>query len=237
MVSRGSVVKKSKRMSSDILVDFMLTVNLQYLVNMAPNRGLLRFQLSSLCWFCGQKRDVKTYILRTRCAQGQFKVSLCDTVFVYIYPTAKYLALRMLVQAMYLGLRIRYLSCHGFVWECRQEVKKNIKRYLDFEFTVLGEHGAQQGIFEISIFRDLIRFGLKKPMESHPKCLSDDSVSFMSEFHEVWCPNGIGWVSGCGHFHIDDRKCFPKEGCSLSSVKWNSKEDLSLVPIIVVVVS
>ena len=72
-------------------------------------------------------------------------------------------------------------------------------------------------------------------MESHPKCLSDDSVSFMSEFHEVWCPDGIGWVSGCGHFHIDDRKSFPKEGCSLSSVKWNSKEDLSLVPIIVVV--
>ena len=70
-------------------------------------------------------------------------------------------------------------------------------------------------------------------MESHPKCLSDDSVSFMSEFHEVWCPDGIGWVSGCGHFHIDDRKSFPKEGCSLSSVKWNSKEDLSLVPILV----
>ena len=65
-------------------------------------------------------------------------------------------------------------------------------------------------------------------MESHPKCLSDDSVSFMSEFHEVWCPDGIGWVSGCGHFHIDDRKSFPKEGCSLSSVKWNSKEDVSL---------
>ena len=116
--------QKVKKTSSDILVDFILIVNLQYLVNMAPNRGLLRFQLSSLCWFCGQKRDVKTYILRTRCAQGQFKVSLCDTVFVYIYPTAKYLALRMLVQAMYLGLRIRYLSCHGFVWECRQEVKK-----------------------------------------------------------------------------------------------------------------
>ena len=104
--------------------------------------------------------------------------------------------------------------------------QKNVKRYFDFEFTVLGEHGAQQGIFEISIFRDLIRFGLKNPMESHPKCLSDDSVSFMSEFHEVWCPDGIGWVSGCGHFHIDDRKSFPKEGCSLSSVKWNSKEDL-----------
>ena len=62
-------------------------------------------------------------------------------------------------------------------------------------------------------------------VESHPKCLSDDSVSFMSEFHEVWCPDGIGWVSGCGHFHIDDRKSFPKEGCGLSSVKWNSKED------------
>ena len=116
--------QKVKKTSSDILVGFILTVNLQYSVNVAPNRGLLRFQLSSLCWFCGQKCDVKTYILRTRCAQGQFKVSLCDTVFVYIYPTAKYLALRMLVQAMYLGLRIRYLSCHGFVWECRQEVKK-----------------------------------------------------------------------------------------------------------------
>ena len=71
--------QKVKKTSSDILVDFILIVNLQYLVNLAPNRGLLRFQLSSLCWFCGQKRDVKTYILRTRCAQGQFKVSLCDT--------------------------------------------------------------------------------------------------------------------------------------------------------------
>ena len=71
--------QKVKKTSSDILVDFILTVNLQYLVNMAPNRGLLRFQLSSLCWFCGQKCDVKTYILRTRCPQGQFKVSLCDT--------------------------------------------------------------------------------------------------------------------------------------------------------------
>ena len=29
-------------------------------------------------------------------------------------------------------------------------------------------------------------------------------------------------------------RSFPKEGCSLSSVKWNTKEDLSLVPIIVV---
>ena len=71
--------QKVKKTSSDILVDFILTVNLQYLVHMAPNRGLLRFQLSSLCWFCGQKCDVKTYILRTRCPQGQFKVSLCDT--------------------------------------------------------------------------------------------------------------------------------------------------------------
>ena len=71
--------QKVKKTSSDILVGFILTVNLQYSVNVAPNRGLLRFQLSSLCWFCGQKCDVKTYILRTRCPQGQFKVSLCDT--------------------------------------------------------------------------------------------------------------------------------------------------------------
>ena len=71
--------QKVKKTSSDILVSFILTVNLQYSVKVAPNRGLLRFQLSSLCWFCGQKCDVKTYILRTRCPQGQFKVSLCDT--------------------------------------------------------------------------------------------------------------------------------------------------------------
>ena len=71
--------QKVKKTSSDILVDFILIVNLQYLVHMAPNRGLVRFQLSSLCWFCGQNCDVKTYILRTRCPQGQFKVSLCDT--------------------------------------------------------------------------------------------------------------------------------------------------------------
>ena len=30
-----------------------------------------------------------------------------------------------------------------------------------------------------------------------------DSVSSMSEFHEVWCLDRIGRVSGCGYFHID----------------------------------
>ena len=34
-------------------------------------------------------------------------------------------------------------------------------------------------------------------------CVSHDSVSFMSEFHEVLYPDMIGWVSGCGHFHIE----------------------------------
>ena len=36
--------QKVKKTSSDILVDFILTVDLQYLVHMAPNRGLLRFR-------------------------------------------------------------------------------------------------------------------------------------------------------------------------------------------------
>ena len=40
--------QKVKKTSSDILVGFILTVNLQYSVNVAPNRGLLRFQLSRL---------------------------------------------------------------------------------------------------------------------------------------------------------------------------------------------
>ena len=34
-------------------------------------------------------------------------------------------------------------------------------------------------------------------------CVSDDSVSFMSEFHEVWYPDMIGGVSGGGQFHIE----------------------------------
>ena len=40
--------QKVKKTSSDILVDFILTVNLQYSVKVAPNRGLLRFQVSRL---------------------------------------------------------------------------------------------------------------------------------------------------------------------------------------------
>ena len=40
--------QKVKKTSSDILVGFILTVNLQYSMNVAPNRGLLRFQLSRL---------------------------------------------------------------------------------------------------------------------------------------------------------------------------------------------
>ena len=40
--------QKVKKTSSDILVGFILIVNLQYSVNVAPNRGLLRFQLSRL---------------------------------------------------------------------------------------------------------------------------------------------------------------------------------------------
>ena len=43
-------------------------------------------------------------------------------------------------------------------------------------------------------------------------CLLEDSVSLMSEFHEVWCPDRIGLVSGCGHFHIDDSKLSPRRG-------------------------
>ena len=40
--------QKVKKTTSDILVGFILIVNLQYSVNVAPNRGLLRFQLSRL---------------------------------------------------------------------------------------------------------------------------------------------------------------------------------------------
>ena len=40
--------QKVKKTSSDILVSFILTVNLQYSVKVAPNRGLLRFQVSRL---------------------------------------------------------------------------------------------------------------------------------------------------------------------------------------------
>ena len=39
--------QKVKETSSDILVGFILTVNLQYSVKVTPNRGLLRFQLFS----------------------------------------------------------------------------------------------------------------------------------------------------------------------------------------------
>ena len=40
--------QKVKKTSSDILVGFILIVNLQYSVKVAPNRGLLRFQVSRL---------------------------------------------------------------------------------------------------------------------------------------------------------------------------------------------
>ena len=43
-------------------------------------------------------------------------------------------------------------------------------------------------------------------------CVSHDSVSFMSEFHEVWYPDMIGWVSGCGQFHIESSKFSPRRG-------------------------
>ena len=152
--------QKVKKTSSDILVDFILIVNLQYLVNMAPNRGLLRFQLSSLCWFCGQKRDVKTYILRTRCAQGQFKVSLCDTDCLYL----SYCEVSCTEDAgpgdvSWSQDSVSFMSRFRVGVSSRSQ--KNVKRYFDFEFTVLGEHGAQQGIFEISIFRDLKKMDWK----------------------------------------------------------------------------
>ena len=43
-------------------------------------------------------------------------------------------------------------------------------------------------------------------------CVSHDSVSFMSEFHEVLYPDMIGWVSGCGQFHIESSKFSPRRG-------------------------
>ena len=66
-------------------------------------------------------------------------------------------------------------------------------------------------------------------------CVSDDSVSFMSEFHEVWYPDMIGWVSGCGQFHIESSKFSPRRG--VVNARWSETQRriLSLVPIIVVV--
>ena len=73
-------------------------------------------------------------------------------------------------------------------------------------------------------------------MESHPKCLSDDSVSFMSEFHEVLYLDMIGWVSGCGQFLIESSKLSPRRGVVNARRCGTQRRILSLVPIIVVVV-
>ena len=35
------------------------------------------------------------------------------------------------------------------------------------------------------------------------------SVSFLSEFHEVKCPDEMGWVAGCGRCACDDLKELP----------------------------
>ena len=49
----------------------------------------------------------------------------------------------------------------------------------------------------------LFEFHRSWVMGSPLLCLPEDYVSCMSEFHEVWCRDMIGRVSGCGHFHID----------------------------------
>ena len=67
-------------------------------------------------------------------------------------------------------------------------------------------------------------------------CVSDDSVSFMSEFHEVLYPDMIGWVSGCGQFHIESSKLSPRRGVVNARRCGTQRRILSLVPIIVVVV-
>ena len=66
---------------------------------------------------------------------------------------------------------------------------------------VLGQPWKPFVMNVIVIFFGLIIFKICSPV-----CVcddSDDSVSLMSDFHEVWYPDMIGWVSGCGHFQIE----------------------------------
>ena len=65
---------------------------------------------------------------------------------------------------------------------------------------VLGQPWKPFVMNVIVIFFGLIIFKICSPV---CVCVSHDSVSFMSEFHEVLYPDMIGWVSGCGHFHIE----------------------------------
>ena len=58
----------------------------------------------------------------------------------------------------------------------------------------------------------------------------------MSEFHEVLYPDMIGWVSGCGQFHIESSKLSPRRGVVNARLSETQRRILSLVPIIVVVV-
>ena len=66
-------------------------------------------------------------------------------------------------------------------------------------------------------------------------CVSDDYVSFMSEFHEVLYPDMRGWASGCGQFHIESSKLSPRRGV-VYALWFEFKGGSVLVKIIAVVV-
>ena len=74
---------------------------------------------------------------------------------------------------------------------------------------VLGQPWKPFVMNVIVIFFGLIIFKICSPV---CVCVSHDSVSFMSEFHEVLYPDMIGWVSGCGQFHIESSKFSPRRG-------------------------
>ena len=66
-------------------------------------------------------------------------------------------------------------------------------------------------------------------------CLRKDSVSFLSEFHEVWCPDGIGL--GCREWvkRMTSNKNFPEEWVLTQSLVKVFKEFSALAFKIVVV--
>ena len=54
---------------------------------------------------------------------------------------------------------------------------------------------------------------------SHERCsLLEYSVSFLTEFHEVKCPDHIGRVAGKGKILIGDALKFPQVGKSFSAM-------------------
>ena len=100
---------------------------------------------------------MKTHILHTRCAQGQFKVSLCDTFNVLGF-LGTYLA-----AVMRLSVFVCLFVCFVLVF-----VRAALSS-LSLQYLV--NMAPSRGFLRFQSFETLKKNGLKNPMESHPRCL------------------------------------------------------------------